>query len=260
MKKIIPVLLVFSSFCFVNAQTVDEVLSKFETASGGKDVLQGIKTMQYKSTVTLTMMGSPFDIPVTVIKENGKLLRREVSGIMGMGKSYSILTDTAGYYYTPAQRGFGGGMVVVTDGRGGPGGGGPPPPGMGEGRDAALTRMKDETVKEIQYELDAAGAFGHLVNYAAKSHKAELLGTAKANRTECYKVKFTSSNGQEMIYYIDTKTFLIVQSEAVGKVALEQVGMGAMMEQMGSDRAKKLKVITTSVSYTHLTLTTIYSV
>ena len=62
-------------------------------------------------------------------------------------------------------------------------------------------------------------------------------------------MKFTFNNGQEMLYYIDTKTFLPIQTEALGKVALEQVGMGGMMEQMGSDRAKKLKVITTYSNY-----------
>ena len=238
MKKIMSFLFLFGLVLTAQSQTVDEVFAKFEAAVGGRDALLAIKTVQYKSTITLNMMGSPFDIPVTNIKENNKMLRREVAGIMGMGKSFSILTDTAGYLFTPAMRGFGGG------GPGGPGGGIPE-----GGRDASLTKMNDATVKEEQYELDAAGAFGHLVNYAAKGHKAELQGTAKVNKTECYKVKFTFNNGQEMLYYIDTKTFLPVQTEALGKVALEQVGMGGMMEQMGSDRAKKLKVITTYSNY-----------
>ena len=238
MKKIMSFLFLFGLVLTAQSQTVDEVFAKFEAAVGGRDALLAIKTVQYKSTITLNMMGSPFDIPVTNIKENNKMLRREVAGIMGMGKSFSILTDTAGYLFTPAMRGFGGG------GPGGPGGGIPE-----GGRDASLTKMNDATVKEEQYELDAAGAFGHLVNYAAKGHKAELQGTAKANKTECYKVKFTFNNGQEMLYYIDTKTFLPIQTEALGKVALEQVGMGGMMEQMGSDRAKKLKVITTYSNY-----------
>ncbi len=238
MKKIMSFLFLFGLVLTAQSQTVDEVFAKFEAAVGGRDALLAIKTVQYKSTITLNMMGSPFDIPVTNIKENNKMLRREVAGIMGMGKSFSILTDTAGYLFTPAMRGFGGG------GPGGPGGGIPE-----GGRDASLTKMNDATVKEEQYELDAAGAFGHLVNYAAKGHKAELQGTAKVNKTECYKVKFTFNNGQEMLYYIDTKTFLPIQTEALGKVALEQVGMGGMMEQMGSDRAKKLKVITTYSNY-----------
>ncbi len=238
MKKIMSFLFLFGLVLTAQSQTVDEVFAKFEAAVGGRDALLAIKTVQYKSTITLNMMGSPFDIPVTNIKENNKMLRREVAGIMGMGKSFSILTDTAGYLFTPAMRGF------VVGGPGGPGGGIPE-----GGRDASLTKMNDATVKEEQYELDAAGAFGHLVNYAAKGHKAELQGTAKVNKTECYKVKFTFNNGQEMLYYIDTKTFLPIQTEALGKVALEQVGMGGMMEQMGSDRAKKLKVITTYSNY-----------
>ena len=87
MKKIMSFLFLFGLVLTAQSQTVDEVFAKFEAAVGGRDALLAIKTVQYKSTITLNMMGSPFDIPVTNIKENNKMLRREVAGIMGMGKS-----------------------------------------------------------------------------------------------------------------------------------------------------------------------------
>ncbi len=253
MKKIIGFLFLFFVVLTAQTQTVDEILSKFEAAVGGREVLQSVKTVQYKSDITLNMMGNPMDVPVTVIKENGKLLRREVSGIMGMGKSYSILTDTAGYFYAPPMRGFGGGdRVMIRDGGGGPGSVAAvrmDGPGSGSGMDASITKINSSTLAEEQYELDAAGAFGHLVNYASKGHKAELLGTSKINKVECFKIKCTLNSGLEIMYYVDSKTFFVVQAEAVGRVALEQFGIGALVEQMGSDRAKKMKLTITYSDY-----------
>ena len=65
-------LFLFGLVLTAQSQTVDEVFAKFEAAVGGRDALLAIKTVQYKSTITLNMMGSPFDIPVTNIKENNK--------------------------------------------------------------------------------------------------------------------------------------------------------------------------------------------
>ncbi|MBN8836546.1 MAG: hypothetical protein J0I09_04770 [Sphingobacteriia bacterium] len=238
MKKIlIAAVLLFS--IVAKSQTADEVLMKFEDAVGGRTLLQKLITLQYKSVITLRMMGSPIDITVNNYRENKKLYRREVQGMMGMRNSYSLLTDTAGYLYIPPMRGFGGGGFGGGGGdRGNFGGGGF---GGGDVQQSPLTKMTDAQLAEQTYQLDLDGPFGHLVNYTAKGHKAELLGTGKVNKQDCYKIKFTLKSGQEMTYYISTATYYIVKLECIGKVAIQQFGIGPLLEQMGSN-ANKMKV------------------
>lgn len=207
----------------LQSQTVEEVLTKYEDAAGGSKALDGVRTLRFNSTVTINFMNQKLDIAVNTIQVKRKLFRREVQGIMGMKNSYSILTDTGGYVYTPAVPAY----------------------GDFPGQPATITRTDTAWVRATQYELDCAGPFGHLVHYATKGHKAELLGTAKVNKTDCYKVKITLKAGQQIIYYISSTTFLVVQSEAIGRVALEQLGLGSMMQLMGggSDKAKSIKVV-----------------
>lgn len=77
--------------------------------------------------------------------------------------------------------------------------------------------MSEEIVKTLQPELDLAGP---LVNYAAKGHKAELLGKETIDGKETYKVKLTLSNGNDITYYIDGISFYIVREQKKG------MGMG----------------------------------
>ncbi|MEQ6329267.1 hypothetical protein VLF92_13225, partial [Pseudomonas chengduensis] len=92
-----------------------------------------------KSVITLKLMNNPIDITVNNYRENNKLYRREVRGMMGMGNSFSLITDTAGYLYIPPQRGFGGGGF----GGGGFGGG-----GFDGGAQQSLTKMTDKELTE----------------------------------------------------------------------------------------------------------------
>lgn len=236
MRKIWIALVLFFSLA-AKSQTVDEILIKSEDAVGGRTLLQKLITLQYKSVITLRMNGNPIDVTVNNYRENKKLYRREVQGMMGMRNSYSLLSDTAGYLYIPPMRNFGGGGFGGD--RGGFGGSGFG--GGGDVQQSPLTKMTDAQLAEQAYQLDLDGPFGHLVNYAAKGHKAELIGTAKVNKQDCYKIKFTLKTGQEMTYYISTSTYYVVKVECIGKVAIQQFGIGPLLEQMGSN-ANRMKV------------------
>ncbi|MBS1640175.1 MAG: hypothetical protein JST94_05945 [Bacteroidetes bacterium] len=229
MKKITVVLCCILFSFIVKAQTVDEIFAKYDTAVGGITAMNKLITLQYKSVITMKMMGNSFDVTVNNYRENNKLYRREVQGIMGMRNSYSLLTDTAGYLYIPPMRSFGGG------------GGAPPPPGFDAASQQPLTKMTDKNLAEQLYQLDCAGPFGYFVNYAAKGHKAELVGSSKVNKEECYKVKFTLKSGQEMTYYFSKTSGLVLKMDCIGKIALDQFGIGPIVEQMGTS-ASKMKV------------------
>ncbi len=227
MKKIIAGLFLLIAAISVNAQTADEVLAKYETAAGGREKLEGIKTLEVISNLKLGMMGQTIELPVTLVKEKGKLFRRQIGGIMGMGESFTMVTDTSGVVFIPAMRGFGRG--------GGDFGGGMEQP------KPTITRLSTQEVKDQQYELDCAGPFGELVDYAAKGHKAELLGTEKVSKVPCFKIKMTLKTGQEVTYFIDSQTFLVRKMEAVGDMALNLTGFGNMMKAFGSNVKKDTK-------------------
>lgn len=226
MKKIFAGLFLLLGGLQAQAQTVEEILAKYEAAAGGREKLESIRYLEVLSNVKLGVMGQNIELPLTLVREKGKLFRRQVGGIMGMGDSFTMLTDTSGVIYVPPVRGFGG--------RGGF-------DGMPQSNEPTITRMKPEEVSAQQYELDCAGAFGELVNYAAKGHMAEFSGTAKVNKVTCYKVKLTLKTGQIVMYYLDSQTFLVKQVEATGDMALNLTGFGPMMKAFGSRVGKDSK-------------------
>ncbi|MEO7530996.1 MAG: hypothetical protein ABIS69_06280 [Sediminibacterium sp.] len=247
MKKIFAGLFLLLAGFSAQAQTADEIIAKYEAAAGSREKLEGVKMLEVISSVKMNVMGQSIELPQTLVREKGKLFRRQVGGIMGMGDSFTMLTDTSGNLYIPGMRGFGGG--------GGFGG--------GEGRrdevrreggaaganGAILTSMKPEDVTAQQYELDCAGAFPELVNFAAKGHTAQLAGTEKVSKVPCYKIKMTLKTGQQVTYFIDQQTFLVKQMETTGDMAANLTGFRSLMQAYGSNVPKNTKATITVKEY-----------
>ncbi len=248
MKKIFAGLFLLLAGFSVKAQTADEIIAKYEAAAGSREKLEGIKMLEVISNVKFSVMGQNIDILQTLVREKGKLFRRQVGGIMGMGDSFTMLTDTSGYLFIPGMRSFNGGGGPGGGGFGGGGGerrivveGGAGPRGDNGGNGATLTHMKPEEVSAQQYELDCAGAFPELVNYAAKGHTAVLAGTEKVSKVPCYKIKLTLKTGQVVTYYIDQQTFLVKQMETTGDMAANLTGFRSLMQAYGSNVPKNTK-------------------
>jgi hypothetical protein len=242
MKKIFAGLFLLLSSFAAKSQTVEEIIAKYEAAAGGREKLEGVKMLEVISTLRMGIMGQNIELPLTLVREKGKLFRRQVGGIMGFGDSFTMLTDTSGNLYVPGMRGFGGGGP---GGGGGFGGGGGGRDGRGGGADngATLTRMSADEVAAQQYELDCAGAFPELVNYVAKGHTAQLMGTEKVSKVPCYKIKMTLKTGQVITYYIDSNTFLVKQMETTGDMAANLTGLRSLMQAYGSSVPKNTKAV-----------------
>ncbi len=236
MKKIFAGLFLLLGTVTAQSQTVEEILGKYEAAVGGREKLEAIRYLEVTGSVKLAVMGNNIEMPLTLVREKGKLFRRQLGGIMGMGDTFTMLTDTSGCTFIPAQRNFGGGGGFDRGGGGGFGGGGPQTTG-----EPTISRFKPEEITAEQYELDCAGAFGELVNFASKGHTAQLVGTDKISKVPCYKIKMTLKTGQVVTYYIDQQTFLVKQVEAVGDMALNLTGFGPMMKAYGSRIGKDQK-------------------
>ncbi len=202
----------------VSAQTLDEVVTKFTDGNGGKERLVAINSIQVESTMSLAMMGMQSN--TKIIREKNKLFRIQTSGGMSTEETFTVITDTAGYTYTPAIPGFG---------------------GFG-GMEAAFTKMTAEELAQQEYQKDCAGFFGPLVDYAAKGHKAELLKDEKVNDVDCYQVKLTLKSGQEMHYFIAKNSGQIKRVQLPASVALAAMGMGSAMKMFGGGRNVDRKI------------------
>jgi hypothetical protein len=157
---------------FAQAQTVQEIADKYAEARGGKDKLLAIKSVYMEGV--RQMMGN--EITVKITKEHGKLSRTEFE--MGAATGFMLITDSEAWSLIPM-------------------------------RSTEPTKMPEETVSALQPELDIAGP---LVDFTKKGHKAELLGKDSESGSECYKIKLTTDKEREILLWIDTKTFLLVQT------------------------------------------------
>ena len=52
-----------------------------------------------------------------------------------------------------------------------------------------------------------------LIDYAKKGHKVELLGKDELEGTEVFKLKLTKKDGKDIIFYLDTETFIDLKTE-----------------------------------------------
>lgn len=162
---------------FAQAQTVDAVLDKYMAATGGKDKLLGMTSL---FTQGVTVMSNGTEITNATYKVQDKLFRNELN--FGMGTSITLITPDKGWRSNMRNGG-------------------------------AIEPLEAEALQASLYQMDCAGP---LVNYAAKGHKAELIGKDTVDNIECYKIKLTAKGGKEITYWLDSKTYLIHQTAQKG--------------------------------------------
>ncbi|MGV3557508.1 outer membrane lipoprotein-sorting protein [Larkinella arboricola] len=154
------------------AQTVEEIVSKHVTALGGKDKLNGVKTLYTERSLSVQGM----DIPNKTTMVVGKALRTE-SSVMG-NAMIQVIDGSTGWMIRPAMMG-----------------------GSGNPED-----MPAEMVKQQLGQLDP---FGPLVNYQEKGNKVELVGKEKVEGKDSYHLKITTKEGLVMEEYLDSNTYLL---------------------------------------------------
>jgi len=177
MKKLAVLMFMLTGFISANAQTVDDIINKYVDAMGGKDKLASIKSIYMEGT---SVMQNGAEITQKMWKVDGKLMRREISS--SMFNMISVVTDKEGW--NQSQR---------TNGN--------------------FEPMTAEMVTNMQSETDCAGP---LFNYAAKGHKAELIGKEDVEGTECWKIKLTLKTGRDITYFINPTTFYIDRMATTG--------------------------------------------
>jgi hypothetical protein len=155
------------------AQTADEIIAKHINAIGGKEKLAQINSIYQESSIEV--MGNEATSTTTIV--NGKAFKNEVN--FGGQKIVQCITDKGGWSINPLT-----------------------------GQNTAEP-MPEEQVKALQEQIDIGGP---LLNYATKGHKVELIGKEEVNGVNAYKVKVTTANKVESVYFIDPATYYVLKS------------------------------------------------
>lgn len=135
-KTGLTLLLAFTAFSTVGAQSADEIINKYVDAIGGKDKLDQIKTISISNTTQV--MGN--EAPSTTQIINGKAFRLDYE--MNGQKATQVYTDKGGWQINPI-------MGATT-----------------------AQPVPEEMYKQSKGQM----FFSPLYNYAARGNKVELIG------------------------------------------------------------------------------------
>jgi hypothetical protein len=222
MMKMRKYLLLFVSIVIVSSafsQTADEVIQKFLQASGGKEKLQGVKTLQYSQLVKMKSPMGEMEIPVNFYREKNKFFRVQASLQFGPQSLdfFTLISDTAGYVMMP--------------------------PNPMTGDEGGLKKLLEKDRLQQWSQTEVAGMFTRLVEYASNGSKVELAGTEKVGNEDCHKIILTNTAGPATTYFISRKTNLVVRQDAKGTIAANMSGLGAMLTSFNAvGKADKVEV------------------
>ena len=175
MKKVfLFVFLALGTCSAIFAQTADEIINKHIDAIGGKAKWISINSLKIEGQIEVQGVSIPFTLHA--IQNKGNRTDAEFQGM----KIIEIVTPQAGWSMNALQ-----------------------------GQNT-LQPMSQEDLKNKIDELDIQG---ELIDYAQKGHTVEFLGKDEADGNEYFKLKVTSKTGNEVVYFFDTKTYLIYKQE-----------------------------------------------
>jgi outer membrane lipoprotein-sorting protein len=161
------------------AQTVDDIINKNIDAVGGKEVLSKLTSATFQGSANA--MGN--DYPITVIIVNGKGFKTTTS--VNGADIINCVTDTGGWMLNPM---------------------------MGQTSAQAIPADQSKLPKANLYIA------GPLVDYKDKGYSAELAGREDVAGQSNYKVHLFDNAGTDVVYYINTKTYLISKTVTSVKV------------------------------------------
>lgn len=172
------------SMTFANAQTADEIISKYVDAIGGKDKLSQVTSVYMENGTEV--MGNEAASKTTILNGKGYKSEADFNGQTVV----QVVTDKGGWAINPF---------------------------AGSSEAAALP---DEQYKIVQDQIYIGGP---LFNYASHGGKAELLGQEKVGAVNAYKIKYTNKDNAETTYFLDPSTYYIIQAVNKGNAMGQEV-------------------------------------
>ncbi len=70
---------------------------------------------------------------------------------------------------------------------------------------------QDLTGVQLKQAKEQTNIEGDLYNWEEKGHQAEYMGTEDVEGTETHKIKLTKKEGDEIFYYIDSESYVIIK-------------------------------------------------
>ena len=70
---------------------------------------------------------------------------------------------------------------------------------------------QDLTGAQLKQAKEQTNLEGELYNWEEKGHQAEYMGTEDVEGTETHKIKLTKKEGDEIFYYIDSESYVILK-------------------------------------------------
>lgn len=157
-----------------HAQSADEIIEKYITAIGGKEKWKQVKSMKVNGFIEV--QGIKINFSQQAVHNVGVRVDAEFQG----QKIIDITTPTKGWSQNP----FGG--------------------------RSSLQPISEE---ELQQKLDELDIQDEFIDYAAKGSTVEFLGKDEEDGNEFYKLKMTTKNKNESVYFFDVNTSLIYKEE-----------------------------------------------
>ena len=170
----------------IQAQTADEIIEKYINAIGGKEKWKQVKSMKVNGFIEV--QGIKINFTQQAIHNVGVRVDAEFQG----QKIIDITTPTKGWSQNP----FGG--------------------------RSSLQPISEEELKQKLDELDIQDEF---IDYAAKGSAVDFLGKDEEDGNEFYKVKMTTKNNNESVYFFDVNTSLIYKEEKTVKQQGQEMKM-----------------------------------
>ncbi|MEO6548844.1 MAG: hypothetical protein ABIN94_12630 [Ferruginibacter sp.] len=164
---------------FTSAKTVEDIIEKYIRARGGKNRLAAIQSIYMEGIKEVAGK----DVSVKITKLQAKMSRTEIE--TQEAKGFVLITDSEGLTYFSLRT----------------------PP--------AVT-ISAEDINDFKVEMDIAGP---LFEYAEKGHTVELIGKEAVEGNMCYKIKLTLDTGKQMMFWLDTSTYLLTQSVSLSHQA-----------------------------------------
>jgi len=166
------------------SQTADEVIENYINATGGLDVITAVQSYEIKGNMKMGSMDIPFTI---YLKRPMKALLEVIYQGMTMKQAYD---GTIAWTINPFA-------------------GSEDPEKMDEGQ-----------TKRMQSMADMDGA---LVNYNEKGSTVELIGKEDFEGTEVYNIKLIDKDGDQINYYIDAESYMILKEASKTKIEEKEV-------------------------------------
>jgi hypothetical protein len=185
MKQILALGFLLTSL-FTQAQTADEIVNKHIEALGGAEKMRKINSTVTEGT--MNVMGNDLSLKITQVHNQGNRTDMSIAGM----ENYIIITPNGGYTYMPVQ---------------------------------GMQKPEPMTADDLKEALDDLDIQSNLLDYKAKGHMVEYLGTEDLEGTECYKLKVVRKNSGEQTLLLDKSTYFILRTITKRKAMGQEMDM-----------------------------------